>query len=50
MFRNARINALLWQAVFIGGVIAVAVWLVGNTLDNLAKLNVKSGFAFLRDG
>ena len=49
MFRNARINALLWQAVFIGGVIAVAVWLVGNTLDNLAKLNVKSGFAFLRD-
>lgn len=49
MLRNPKINALLWQVVFAGGVIVLFAWMVSNTLANLARQNVKSGFAFLRD-
>lgn len=49
MLRNAKINALLWQVAFAGGVILLFAWMVRNTLANLTRQNVKSGFAFLRE-
>ena len=40
-------RALFFQALVLAGVIAVAVFLVNNTLNNLARQGIASGFGFL---
>jgi general L-amino acid transport system permease protein len=42
---NAR--AVVYQLVVIGGVVAIAWYLVSNTLDNLARQSIATGFGFL---
>ena len=41
------VRAFLWQGVAIAVVIAVGVFLVSNTLENLAQQGVASGFGFM---
>jgi general L-amino acid transport system permease protein len=36
-----------WQALVLGGVLACAVWLIGNAQDALGRLGVATGFGFL---
>ena len=41
------VRAFLWQGIAIAGVIALGVFLVSNTLENLSRQGVASGFGFL---
>ena len=47
MMNNPVYRALFFQAVILGGVIAAGVYIVGNTMDNLARQGIASGFGFL---
>ena len=40
-------RALFFQAVVLGGVVALGGFLINNTLDNLARQGIASGFGFL---
>ncbi len=46
-WNDVRVRGLLAQVVVIGGVILLAVYLVGNTLENLETRNIATGFGFL---
>lgn len=46
-FRNPRVRAVLYQALVLGGVIALALYLLGNTLTNLEQRSIRTGFGFL---
>ncbi|HEX6005170.1 MAG TPA: ABC transporter permease subunit [Burkholderiales bacterium] len=46
-FHDGRLRALAYQAAALGTTLALAWFLVGNTLENLAERNIASGFAFL---
>lgn len=45
--RIDRLRAVAVQGLVLAGVIALAAWFVGNTLDNLAQRGIASGFGFL---
>src|SRR5690606_3413842 len=45
--RSERVRGWAWQAALLAAVAAVAAWLVGNTLDNLAARGIQVGFGFL---
>jgi general L-amino acid transport system permease protein len=47
LWQSARHTAIFWQLVAVVVVLAGAVWLFGNTLDNLADRGIASGFSFL---
>lgn len=40
-------RALFFQVLIIGAVIALGVWLVGNTMENLSRRSIATGFHFL---
>ncbi|MEM7119670.1 MAG: amino acid ABC transporter permease [Pseudomonadota bacterium] len=40
------IRGIFWQIVVVGGVVLLAAFLVSNTLSNLARQNIASGFGF----
>jgi general L-amino acid transport system permease protein len=44
---DPRFRAIVWQAVILGGVAAVAWYLIGNTSRNLAARHIATGFAFM---
>ncbi len=44
---DPRIRSLLWQVVIVGIVVALAWYLVSNTMRNLEARHVATGFAFL---
>ena len=46
-WNDVRVRGVLYQALVIGGVIALAWYLVSNTLDNLAARDIATGFGFL---
>ncbi len=46
-WNNPSIRALFYQLVLVGGVIAVGAYLVHNTLENLARQGIATGFGFL---
>jgi general L-amino acid transport system permease protein len=46
-WNDPRVRALFFQAVVLGGVIALGVIVVNNTLANLERQGIASGFAFL---
>jgi len=48
LWQSGRQSAVFWQVVAVAVVIAGAVWLFGNTLDNLANRGIASGFSFLK--
>ena len=45
--RIGRLRPLAVQALVLASVVAMAAWIVGNTLDNLAQRGIASGFGFL---
>ena len=45
--RTRRLRPMAVQALVLAGVVALAAWIVGNTLDNLAQRGIASGFGFL---
>ncbi len=46
-WRDPRLRALLFQALVLAGVGALALFILGNTLDNLERRGITSGFEFL---
>jgi len=46
-FYDKEVQAVIWQAVFIAGVLAFGYYLYSNMQANLAKQNVSTGFSYL---
>jgi general L-amino acid transport system permease protein len=46
-WRDPIIRAIAFQVVVFGAVIALGWWLVSNTLENMARQNIASGFGFI---
>ena len=46
-WHNPRIRGVVWQILFLGIVVALFAFLVHNTLVNLRRQNIASGFGFL---
>lgn len=46
-YNNRRVRGVLYQLLVLAGVIGVAAYLVGNTLDNLERRSIATGFGFL---
>ncbi|MCA1940815.1 MAG: amino acid ABC transporter permease [Caenispirillum bisanense] len=44
---DTRVRAVLYQILTIGAVVAIAAYLVNNTLTNLAARDIATGFGFL---
>src|SRR5215469_15460577 len=47
LWRNPAIRGLIYQILFVAAVVAVGAFLVYNTLANLRRQNIASGFGFL---
>jgi general L-amino acid transport system permease protein len=47
LWRNPRVRGIVWQVLVIGGVLALAGYLVHNTLINLERRSIRTGFGFL---
>ncbi|MSO65042.1 MAG: ABC transporter permease subunit [Alphaproteobacteria bacterium] len=47
LWNNPTARAVIYQIMVLGGVIALAVYLVDNVLINLAERSIRSGFGFL---
>ncbi len=47
LWQDPRYRALFFQALVLGGVILLGVYIVNNTLDNMARRGIASGFDFL---
>ncbi|MDR0253821.1 MAG: amino acid ABC transporter permease [Brucellaceae bacterium] len=48
MLNNPKIRGLFYQAVVFISVFALVYWIIGNTAANLQRLNIASGFDFLK--
>ncbi|MDX6749109.1 amino acid ABC transporter permease [Geminicoccaceae bacterium 1502E] len=46
-YNDPRVRGLLYQALALAAVVALGAFLIGNTLENRARLGVASGFGFL---
>ncbi|MGZ9034176.1 MAG: amino acid ABC transporter permease [Rhodospirillales bacterium] len=46
-WNDRRVRAVLYQLLVLGGVVLLGAYLVGNTLDNLERRNIATGFGFL---
>jgi general L-amino acid transport system permease protein len=46
-WNDRRVRAVLYQVLVVAAVVAVAAYLVSNTLANLASRNIATGFGFL---
>jgi general L-amino acid transport system permease protein len=46
-WHDPRIRSVVWQILFVGIVVALVAFLVHNTLVNLRRQNIASGFGFL---
>jgi len=46
-YNDPAVRAIFWQVVVVGGALALVGYLVSNALENLARQNIASGFAFL---
>ena len=50
MFRfwfDRRVRSAVWQAAILAAFLAAIAWLTANTLDNLARRGIQTGFGFL---
>src|SRR5262245_26873609 len=48
LWRDPRVRAIVYQILTLVGVIAFAAYIVHNTIDNLSRQGIASGFGFLR--
>ncbi|MCU0837852.1 MAG: amino acid ABC transporter permease [Rhodospirillales bacterium] len=46
-YNNRRVRGVLYQIIVLGGVVALAAYLVDNTLHNLERRSIATGFDFL---
>src|ERR1700758_3654065 len=46
-WNDPRVRSVVWQILFVGIVVALVAFLVHNTLVNLRRQNIASGFGFL---
>jgi len=46
-WHDPRIRSVIWQILFVGVVVAFVAFLVHNTIVNLRRQNIASGFGFL---
>ena len=44
---DPKIRSIVFQVLFLALLIGAIYWIVGNTIDNLRRSNVASGFGFL---
>jgi general L-amino acid transport system permease protein len=44
---DPKVRAIVFQAALIIGVVVFAWWIIGNTVENLRRANIASGFGFL---
>jgi general L-amino acid transport system permease protein len=49
LWRDPRARAIAYQILTLLGVVAFAAFIINNTLDNLARQGIASGFGFLED-
>jgi general L-amino acid transport system permease protein len=47
LFNDPKIRGIFYQAVVFILLVLVVYWIVGNTVENLRRSNISSGFAFL---
>src|SRR5499427_11162220 len=47
VWRNPALRGLIFQVLFVAAVLALVAFLVHNTLVNLRRQNIASGFGFL---
>jgi len=45
---DSRFRALFWQGLILAGFVAIVTWLTANTLDNLSRRGIRTGFGFLQ--
>jgi general L-amino acid transport system permease protein len=48
LLNDPRIRGLLYQILVFAALVIFIYWIVGNTLENLRRANIASGFGFLR--
>ncbi len=48
VIHNPKIRGLFYQFIVFAGVFLLVYWIIGNTAANLQKLNIASGFDFLK--
>ncbi|MGH6762730.1 MAG: amino acid ABC transporter permease [Phyllobacterium sp.] len=46
-FYDPRIRGIVYQAVVFVAIVSLVYWIIGNTIENLNRLNIASGFSFL---
>lgn len=47
LLNDPRFRSLIYQLLVVGGVIALGWYLVSNTLENLSRQNIATGFGFM---
>lgn len=47
LWNDPRFRAIAFQALVLGGVVLLGIFIVNNTLDNMARRGIVSGFGFL---
>lgn len=47
LWYSSKVRGLAIQIALLGGLIALACWIGGNTVDNLVERHIKTGFDFL---
>ena len=48
LINDPRVRGLFFQALLVVGLLAFAGWIISNTIDNLQRQNLSSGFGFLK--
>lgn len=48
MLNDPRIRGIVYQTVLFVALVALVYWIIGNTVDNLRRANISSGFDFLQ--
>ena len=47
-FYDPRIRGIVYQFVVFVAIVSLVYWIIGNTIENLNRLNIASGFTFLK--
>ena len=47
MWRDPKTRAIIYQILVLGGVVLLGVYLISNTMENLAERSIRTGFGFL---
>ena len=47
LWRDPRVRAIVYQVLTLVGVVAFAAYIIHNTIDNLDRQGIASGFGFL---